>query len=32
MKLESGRLYGGVFKALGIADDYYNEILTKKAA
>ena len=32
MKLERSRLYGGVFKALGIADDYYNDILTKKAA
>ena len=32
MKLERIRLYGRVFKSVGIADDYYNDILTKKAA
>ncbi len=32
MKLERIRLYGGAFKAVGIADDYYNDILTKNAA
>ncbi|MCP4140806.1 MAG: hypothetical protein GY755_11040 [Chloroflexi bacterium] len=32
MKLERSRLYGGVFEALGIADEYYNDILNKKAA
>ncbi len=32
MKLERIRLYGGMFKSVGIADDYYNDILTKKAA
>ena len=32
MKLERIRLYGGAFEALGIADDYYNDILTKKTA
>ncbi len=32
MKLERSRLYGGVLKALSTADDYYNDILAKKAA
>ena len=32
MRLERIRLYGCVFKSMGIADDYYNDILTKKAA
>ncbi|MCP4055458.1 MAG: ISKra4 family transposase [Mesoflavibacter sp.] len=32
MKLERRRLYGGVFKALGIADDYHTEITIKKSA
>ena len=32
MKLERIRLYGGAFEPLGIADDYYNDIMTKKAA
>lgn len=32
MKLERSRLYGGVFKALNIADDYHDNILNNKAA
>ena len=32
MKLERIRLYGRIFKSVGIADDYYNVILEKKAA
>ncbi|MDM8544745.1 hypothetical protein QUF90_27035 [Desulfococcaceae bacterium HSG9] len=32
IKPERIRLYGGMFKSVGIADDYYNDILTKKAA
>ncbi|MDM8539734.1 ISKra4 family transposase [Desulfococcaceae bacterium HSG9] len=32
MKSERSRLYGGVLKASGTADDYYNDILTDKAA
>jgi len=31
MRLERIRLYGCVFKSLCIADDYYNDMLTKKA-
>ncbi len=32
MKLERRRLYGVAFKAIGIADDHYNDILIKNAA
>ena len=32
MKLERSRLYGGVFKALNIADDYDENVLNNKAA
>ncbi len=32
MRLERSRLYGDVFEALGIADEYYSDILNEKAA
>jgi len=32
MKFERIRLYGGLFEALGISDDYYSDVQIKRAA